>query len=140
MRHSIHPAILRPIYLAAALVLGYGAAAPAPARADRSYTSETQITHDCDKEGDVSVNVSRATAVFTGTCTKISINGAENKVTIAAVKKLKVNGAQNTVDVTAADEIAATGVGNTITYKKAVTGKKTTVRSPGLDNKITEAK
>jgi Protein of unknown function (DUF3060) len=116
------------------------ALAPAVALADRSYTSETQITHDCDKEGDVSVNVSGATATFTGTCAKISINGSENKVTIAQVKKLKVNGAKNTVTVTAADEIAATGVGNNITYKKSLTGKKTAVKSPGLDNKISEVK
>ena len=131
MRHPIHAATA--VALAAAL-------APGAALADRSYTTETQITHDCDKEGDVSVNVSRATAVFTGTCAKISINGSENRITIAAVKKLKVNGAKNTVDIGAADEIAATGVGNTVTYKKSVTGKKTTVRSPGLDNKITETR
>ena len=114
------------------------AIAPAIALADRSYTSERQINHDCDKEADVSVNVSGATAAFTGTCAKISINGSENKVTIAAVKKLKVNGAKNTVDATSADEISATGIGNTITYKKSVTGKKTAVKSPGLDNKITQ--
>jgi hypothetical protein len=127
----------RPSCLGLALIL---ALAPAAARADRSYTTETQFTHDCDKEGDVSVNVSRATAVFTGTCAKISINGSENKVTIAAVKKLKVTGAKNTIDATAADEISTTGVGNSITYKKSVTGKKTAVKSPGLDNKITEVK
>lgn len=114
--------------------------APGVALADRSYNSERQIAHDCDKDGDVSINVSSATAVFTGTCAKISINGAQNKVTIAAVKKLKVNGAKNTVDVTAADEISATGLGNTITYKKSLTDKKTKVKSPGLDNKITEIK
>ena len=113
---------------------------PAAALADKSYTAETQITHDCDKDGDVSINVSRATAVLTGTCAKVSINGSENKVTIAAVKKLKVNGAKNTVDITAADEISATGVGNTVTYKKSLTGKKTAVKSPGIDNKISEVK
>jgi hypothetical protein len=133
MRHPIHLHLPLAVALAAAL-------APGAARADRSYTTETQITHDCDKEGDVSVNVSRATAVFTGTCAKISINGSENRITIAAVKKLKVNGGKNTVEIGAADEIAATGVGNTVTYKKSVTGKKTVVRSPGLDNKITEIK
>lgn len=140
MRSSSLRLSLRPS-LALSLSVGLGLAlAPAAALADKSYTTETSITHDCDKEGDVSINVSRATAVFTGTCAKISINGSENKVTIAAVKKLKVNGAKNTVDVTAVDEIAATGVGNTVTYKKSVGGKKTAVRSPGLDNKITEVK
>ncbi len=123
--------------LSLALPLALG---PATALADRSYTSETEIAHDCSKDGDVSINVSRATAVFTGTCAKISINGSENKVTIAAVKKLKVNGARNTVAVTSADEISATGVGNTVTYKKSLTGKKPTVKSPGIDNKITEVR
>ena len=125
------------LWLASVLALSL---APAVALADKSYNSETQIKHDCDKDGEASINVSSATAVITGACTKVSINGAQNKVTIASVKKLKVNGAQNTVDVTAADEISATGVGNTITYKKSITGKKTTVKSPGLDNKITEVK
>ena len=145
MRRRRHHTFPRRSSLAFALAFGLGlglgaVAAPPAARADRSYTSEAKIAHDCDKEGDVSVNVSGATAVFTGTCAKISINGSDNKVTIAAVKKLKVNGAKNSVDVTAVDEIAATGVGNTVTYKKATTAKKTTVRSPGLDNKITETK
>ena len=116
------------------------ALAPGAALADQSYTSERKINHDCAKEGDVSINVSGATAVFTGTCAKISINGSENKVTIAAVKKLKVNGAKNTVDATSADEISATGIDNTITYKKSITGKQTAVKSPGLNNKITEVK
>lgn len=114
--------------------------APAAALADRSYNSEARIKHDCAKEGDVSINVSGAIAVFTGTCAKISINGAENKVTIASVKKLKVNGAENTVDVTDADVISAAGAGNKITYKKRPAGKKTKVKSPGVDNKITELK
>lgn len=113
---------------------------PAGARADKSYTSETQITHDCDKEGEVSVNASRATAVFTGACARISINGSDNKVTIASVKKLKVNGGKNTVDVTSVDEISATGIGNTIHYKKGVTAQKPAVKSPSADNKITEVK
>ena len=125
--------------LAPAIALGF-ALAPVLALADRSHTTETQITHDCDKERDVSVNASRATAVFTGTCAKISINGADNKVTIAAVKKLKVPGARNTIEVTAADEISVPGIGNTITYKKSVSGKQTAVKSPGTDNKITEVK
>lgn len=116
------------------------ALAPSAARADRSYTEERDIKHDCDKEGSVSVNVGGATAVFTGTCSKISINGSENKVTIASVKKLNLNGAKNTVEVTAVDEIGATGVGNTVSYKKSITGKKTVVKAPGFGNKITETK
>jgi hypothetical protein len=123
--------------LALALAL---ALVPAFALAGRSYTTETRIAHDCDKESDVSVNVSGATAVFTGTCAKISINGSNNKVTIAAVKKLKVPGAKNTIDVTATDEISVPGIGNTVTYKKSISGKKTEVRSPGIDNQITEIK
>jgi uncharacterized protein (DUF2345 family) len=78
--------------------------------------------------------------VFTGTCAKISINGSNNKATIAAVKKLKVPGAKNTIDVTATDEISVPGIGNTVTYKKSISGKKTEVRSPGIDNQITEVK
>jgi len=114
--------------------------APAAALADKSYTSETQINHDCNKDGDVSINVSGATAVITGTCGKISINGAENKVKIAAVKKLKVNGAENTIEADAVDEISATGVGNTITYKKPLSAKKTAIKEPGVDNKISQVK
>jgi len=120
-------------------LLGLGLGLP-PALADQSYTTEKQITHDCSKEGDVSINASGATAVFTGTCARISINGSDNKVTIASVKKLKVNGAKNLVEVTAVDEISATGIGNTINYRKTLSGKKLEVKSPGIDNKITEVK
>jgi hypothetical protein len=136
----ISRALSRALGSALGSALGLCALAPGAALADKSYTAETQITHDCDKDGDVSINVSRATAVLTGTCARISINGSENKVTIASVKKLKVNGAKNTVGITSADEISATGVGNNITYKKSLTGKKTAVKSPGIDNKISEVR
>jgi Flp pilus assembly protein TadG len=135
MRALLRPLRLCPLPLALGLAF-----APAAALADRSYTSEKQITHDCSKEGDVSINISGATAVFTGTCARISVNGSDNKVTIASVKKLKVNGAKNTIDVTSVDDISATGIGNTITYRKSLTGKKPEVKSPGVDNKITEGK
>ena len=33
-----------------------------------------------------------------------------------------------------------TGIGNTINYRKTLSGKKLEVKSPGIDNKITEVK
>lgn len=112
--------------------------APTAARADKSYTSERHIEHDCATEADVSINVSGAHAVLTGACNKISVNGSSNNVTVATVKRLNVNGSKNTVAAGAVSDISATGVGNTITYKKS--GKGPNVKSPGLNNKISEQK
>jgi hypothetical protein len=123
--------------LALGLALAW-ALAPAPALADKAYTTEQQIKHDCRKEGTVTVKVAGATAVFTGTCTKIEIIGADNKVTIAAVKKLKVSATRNTVDVVAADEITATGWRNIVTYKKSVSGRKTVAKAPGIESKVNQ--
>jgi hypothetical protein len=111
---------------------------PATALADRSYNQERDISHDCAKESKVSINVSATTAVFTGTCDAISINGATNKVTIAAAKKVSVTGASNNVDIGAADAISATGISNVITYKKALTQKVPKIASPGINNSITK--
>ena len=123
-----------------ALGLAAGAAlAPAVALADRTYDEEDRIAHDCGKDGNAVVNVAGASAMFTGACTRIVINGAENKVKIASVKSLKVNGAGNTIHADHVEDISATGVGNAITYKKRVTGK-TSVKSPKLNNKISEVR
>lgn len=112
---------------------------PAAALADRSYSGEKSATHDCAKEPEVSVNTGGGSFTFTGPCTKISINGADNKVKIESAVKLAVNGSKNTVDVDAADRIAVTGNDNTINYKRGVNGKPK-VASVGVNNKLNQVK
>ncbi|MBS1122173.1 MAG: hypothetical protein H6Q90_4401 [Deltaproteobacteria bacterium] len=116
------------------------ALAPTVALADVSYNSETNVTHDCAKDPDVSVNSSNGTFVFTGTCDKISINGSTIKATIESISKLSINGAGNTIDITAVDKLSVNGSSNTVTYKKALTGKKPKISKLGTGNKITKVK
>jgi hypothetical protein len=109
--------------------------APAPALADRSYNSERNVTHDCAKDPEVSVNVSGGTYTFTGKCDKISLNGAGNTVKVESVKKLAVNGSKNTVSVDAVDKLSVNGSDNTVNYKRGVSGKPK-VASLGTNNKL----
>lgn len=94
--------------------------APTAALADASYNAETNVTHDCATDPVVAVNASEGTYTFTGTCTKIAINGSDNKVKIEAVGTISVNGSDNTVDIGATDKIALTGSDNKVTYKKGL--------------------
>ena len=123
------------IALAALLI-----ALPLTAAADRSYNAEKTVTHDCAKEPAVSVNVAGGTYTFTGPCTKISINGSDNKFKIDSVEKLAINGSKNAVDVDAADKIAVTGSENTVNYKRGVTAKAPKVASLGAGNKLNQVK
>lgn len=115
--------------------------APLTAHANKTYNSEPNVTHDCAKEPQATVNVSSGTYVFTGTCEKIVLNGASGTYTVEGAKQLTVNGASNTVTVEAADRIAVNGSSNTLTYKKALTGTKPPkVANNGTGNKISQVK
>lgn len=114
-------------------------ALPVTALADRSYNSEKTVTHDCAKEPAVSVNAAGGTYTFTGPCTKVSINGSDNKIKLDSVEKLAINGSKNTVDVDAVDKLAVTGSDNTVSYKRGVSGKPK-VASLGANNKLNQVK
>lgn len=116
-------------------------ALPAIAAADRSYsvTAET-VTHDCAKEPAVAVNASDGTYTFTGTCSKISVNGGNNKLVIEAVRRLTITGTKNTADVDAADRIGVNGPYNTINYKRGLSGKLPKVGAVGGNNKLNQVK
>ena len=113
---------------------------PALASADKSYNAETNVTHDCATDDDVSINVSEAVFTFVGTCKRISVNGAENKLTVETVKRITINGAENKADVAATDEITVNGADNTVTYKKGIKKAKPAVKVRGLNSKVTKAK
>ncbi len=107
--------------------------------ADGAIHGDKSGTFDCKKDRVVSLQTGDGTFTFTGTCEKIVVNGANNKLTIENVKKLAIVGDSNTIDIQGADKIAATGSGNTISYKGTTTGKgKTAVASVGSGNKITK--
>ena len=112
---------------------------PGAALADRSYNSEKNVTHDCAKEPEVSINVGGGTYTFTGPCTRISINGADNRVKVESSVKLAVNGSKNTVDIDAVDKASLTGNDNVVNYKRGVNGKPK-VASVGANNKLNQVK
>ena len=112
-----------------------------PAFADKVYSTEKTATHDCGKEPAVQITVSGGTFTLTGTCDKVLVSGATNKVTIGSVKTLSVNGAKNTVDVDGAGRITVNGNENTVTYKKSLDAKTPVkVVSNGPKNSITQVK
>jgi microcystin-dependent protein len=113
----------------------------AAARAERIYDqADGEVAHDCATEPEVVINGSTARYTFTGACTSIAVNGAENKLAIESVKALAVTGASNQVAVVAADTISVTGSSNKVTYKKPVSAKKVKVASTGVANKVAKIK
>lgn len=106
----------------------------------KSYNSERTVTHDCAKDPDVSINVSAATFTIKGTCEKVSINGADNKVTVENSERISVNGADNTVAVNAVDRINVNGADNRVTYKRGIKKAKPRVKVLGTGSTVTRAK
>jgi len=122
----------------AALLL---ALVPATALADRIYNSSSDkgVTHDCAKDPEVIINAGEGSYTFTGKCTKILLNGSDNKLKADSVLKLVVSGSKNTVDVEAVDKGTLTGNDNVLNYKRGVTGKPK-LAATGANNKLNEVK
>src|SRR5258707_457508 len=76
------------------------------------------ITHDCAKDADIKIMGNDNTVTVTGACTKISVAGNKNVVTIASSKVTGVGGNDNTVTVEATDDVVTTGSRNKVTYTK----------------------
>jgi len=115
-------------------------AVPTLAFAEVSYNEEKSATHDCAKDGEVSINSSNGDFTFTGTCERISVNGSMIKVAIEAAKKITINGSKNTVAVDAADRISVNGTSNAVTYKRAIKGAKPKISKTGIGNKVAKVK
>jgi hypothetical protein len=112
---------------------------PAAARAERTYTSEKTVTHDCAKEPEVAINAGGGSYTLTGACTKLTVTGADNRIKAESVGKISLNGSKNTLEVDAVDRLSVNGNNNAITYKRGVTGKPKVV-ALGADNKLTQVK
>jgi hypothetical protein len=109
---------------------------PATALAERVYTDKA-ATHDCAKEPEVVINTSGGTFTLSGACTKLVINGADNKLKADSVVKVTVNGSKNAVEVDAVDKIGVTGNENTVTYQRGVSGKPKAA-AVGANNKLNQ--
>lgn len=114
------------------------ALAPAPALAEQVY-NEKSGTHDCAKDPEVVINAAGGTYTLTGPCTKLAINGADNKIKAESAVKILLNGSKNTLDVDAVDKLLVSGSDNAITYKRGVTGKPK-VAATGANNKLSQVK
>ena len=113
---------------------------PSLALADASYDEPGTVTHDCAKDGVVTVNAAAGTFTFSGTCTTITVTGAANTVTVEASTKVEITGSKNIVTIGAADRIGVTGSLNTVSYKKGLKAAKPKVASTGAGNKVKKVK
>jgi hypothetical protein len=112
---------------------------PATAAADRIYSGEKSVTHDCAKEPEVAINDGGGTYTLTGACTKLAVNGGKNTIKAESVAKLVVNGSRNTIDVDAVDRVSVTGDENTVNYKRGVKGNPK-LAAIGTNNKLNQVK
>jgi Protein of unknown function (DUF3060) len=112
--------------------------ASASAFADKSLEKGT--AWDCKKDPVVSIGNGAGTYTFKGACTKISVNGGENKLTIESVDILDVGGGENTITVGTVGTISVGGADNKITWKKAKTGDKPVMKGQPDKNTITQGK
>lgn len=102
--------------------------------------AEQDVTHDCGKDPEVSIESASGAYTLTGTCTKVSINGASNQVSIAAAEKVSVTGSSNDVTIQAVDKISVVGSSNQVRWKKGLKGPKAKVSNVGTQNKISKIK
>jgi Protein of unknown function (DUF3060) len=98
------------------------------------------IAHDCAKDPEVSISSSSSTFTLTGACTKVTVVGASNQITIESSEKVAVTGSDNEVHVVATNKIAVVGTSNQVTWKKALKGKKPKISKTGVANKVSQAK
>jgi hypothetical protein len=109
---------------------------PAPS----SAPSGDAITIDCAKQPTYTITNGDGTYTFTGTCTKISIAGGENHLTVENVKELVVAGSENVVTIGGVDKIGNAGSDNKVTYKKGLTGAKPKITSVGQRTTVEQIK
>ena len=108
-------------------------------RTEATYAVVTKATHECANEPNALVNFTDATLNMTGTCERIVVKGANNKIRIEAAKRIDVDGAKNIIQIDAADTIRVNGVGNTVTYRKRpVAAKVQDVVTTGDNNTLTQ--
>ena len=110
-----------------------------PALAERSYFSEKGVTHDCAKEPEIIINNAGGSYTFTGACTKLTVNGSDNRIKAESVVRILCNGAKNAIEVDAVDKAAVNGNDNTLTYKRGINGKPK-VTAIGANNKLNQVK
>jgi hypothetical protein len=91
---------------------------------DRTYAGVAGATHDCGKERKVAVNASVGIFTFIGTCERVSLNGANNTLTIEAATALDVKGDSNTVRIGAVDAVSVSGSRNNVRYRSGVTSSQ----------------
>jgi hypothetical protein len=111
--------------------------APTLAYADR-VAGPTTI--DCAKQPSYSISDAGGTYAFTGTCTKITVSGASNHLTIENVKELLVSGAMNTIDAGGADKITVSGASDKVHYKKGLASAKPKITISGVQSTVEQAK
>lgn len=90
---------------------------------DRTYSGVANATHDCGNEKKVAVNGNGGTFTVTGPCERVSLNGDNNKVTIASTKAVAVSGAGNIVAIGAVDRVSVSGSDNHVTWRKGLPGE-----------------
>ena len=125
----------------ASLLLAALALAACGDNPDRTYSGVPGATHDCDQERKVAINGSGGTFTFSGTCERVSLNGASNTLTIEATKALDVKGDVNTVRIGAVDAISVSGSQNNVTYRTGLPGgQPKSASARGDRNGILQAK
>lgn len=98
------------------------------------------MTIDCAKQPTYQIPNAGGTYTFTGTCTKITVAGASNRLTIENVTELLVSGAQNTIDVGGADKITVSGASDKVHYKKGLSGAAPKVTISGVMSTVEQTK
>lgn len=101
---------------------------------------DKSATVDCAKDPNVSISNGMGTYNFKGACQRIFVGGGVNTLTIESVGSLDIRGAKNTVAVDTVGTITVTGVMNSVTWKKAKTGDKPTLKGQLNKNIIVQAK
>jgi hypothetical protein len=112
----------------------------APSLASADAKLEKSGTHDCGKDPVASIGNGAGTYKFTGACTKITVTGGSNTLTIETVKHLNLTGASNKVTVGTLDEVDLVGAMNTVNYKKTSGGGALKKSGSGVGNKVNQDK
>jgi Protein of unknown function (DUF3060) len=112
--------------------------ASASAFADKNL--EEEGTWDCKKDPVVLIATGGGKYNFKGACTKITIAGGDNTLTVETLDLLEVPGGGNTITVATVGTIFVAGSENKITWKKAKTGSKPVIKGQPELNTVKQGK
>lgn len=101
--------------------------------------SNSQLHYACKAGEQIAIEGAGNTAIFTGACSSIRVEGANNLVQAAAIGHLDIEGAGNQVQAHSLTNLSLEGASNLVTWRNLKGKAPRILKNDGVDNLIQRA-